>query len=115
MNEFQNRDSGFQQQQPWAGLSSGRVQSAAEATVAERLAFIRKVYALLFASSIFGVVGVGIGFAFPPLMIAMAQHPWISLIALLGAVMGVQSVRLVPRVNLLALFGFTTFTGLMIS
>jgi FtsH-binding integral membrane protein len=37
------------------------------------------------------------------------------LFAMLGGVMGAQAVRHVPGVNLLALFGFTTLTGAIIS
>src|SRR5437773_2900376 len=48
-------------------------------------------------------------------MIAAAQHPWIMLIVMIGGVMGTQAVRHVPGVNLAALFGFTTLTGVIIS
>jgi FtsH-binding integral membrane protein len=48
-------------------------------------------------------------------MIAAAQHPWIALLVMLGGVMGAQAVRHVPGVNLFALFGFTTLTGIIIS
>ena len=37
------------------------------------------------------------------------------LIAMIGGVMGAQAVRHVRGLNLLALFGFTTFTGVVIS
>ena len=36
-------------------------------------------------------------------------------IAMIGGVIGAQAVRHVPGVNLAALFGFTTLTGVIIS
>ena len=37
-----------------------------------------------------------LGFTFPPLMIAVAEHPWITLILMLGGVMAAQAVRTCP-------------------
>jgi FtsH-binding integral membrane protein len=79
------------------------------------MGFIRKVYALFFAATLFAVAGVGAGLMYPPVMIAIASHPWMTFFVLIGGVMGAQAVRLVPGVNLLALFAFTTLTGLVIS
>lgn len=105
------------QSEAWQPQSIRNVQpiTASDASLEERVAFIRKVYALFFVGILFAVGGVVLGFAFPPVMIAAAQHPWIMLILMLGGVMGTQAVRHVPRVNLLALFGFTTLTGVIIS
>src|SRR5262249_22494851 len=100
----------------WAPADGNRyVRTAADATVEDRVGFIRKVYALFFAATLFAVGGVVIGFAYPPLMVFAARHPWIMFFMLIGGVMGAGAVRHVPRVNLLALFGFTTFTGVVIS
>ncbi|MDT7688375.1 MAG: modulator of FtsH protease [Acidobacteriota bacterium] len=118
MNDFQSRNQqqpqGWQQQQPGAFGSFG-METAARAGVAERMGFIRKVYALFFAATLFAVAGVGAGLMYPPVMIAIASHPWMTFFVLIGGVMGAQAVRLVPGVNLLALFAFTTLTGLVIS
>jgi FtsH-binding integral membrane protein len=118
MNEFRNRNEQFNQRawdpQPEA-WSTLHARTAAEASLAERMTFVRKVYALFFAATLFAVGGVGLGFVFPPLMMAVANHPWISLIVLLGGVMGAQAVRHVPVVNLVTLFAFTTLTGAIIS
>lgn len=122
MNEFQSRNQqryeqqpGWQQpQQPGAWGSFG-AETAARAGVEERMGFIRKVYALFFAATLFAVGGVAAGLMFPPVMMWIAAHPWLSFFALLGGVMGAQAVRHVPGVNLLALFGFTTLTGVFIS
>ena len=118
MNNFDPQKHNYSQPQDWAppsGIGGVRPLTAAEVGVEERVAFIRKVYALFFAGILFAVGGVWLGFAFPPLMIAAAQHPWIMLIVMIGAVMGTQAVRHVPGVNLAALFGFTTLTGVIIS
>jgi FtsH-binding integral membrane protein len=115
MNEFQSRNQRYGgQQQPDAWGSFG-METAARASVSERLGFIRKVYALFFAATLFAIGGVGLGLAFPPIMLAIIAHPWLTFFALIGGVMGAQAVRLVPGVNLLALFAFTTFTGVFIS
>src|SRR5215210_7974963 len=111
MNPFQSQNQRHQQPgawqdpgQGWGNLTQGT--TAAQASLADRLGFIRKVYALFFIATLFAVGGVALGFMFPPLMMAMAQHPWIVLILMLGGVIGAQAVRHVPGVNLLALFGF---------
>jgi FtsH-binding integral membrane protein len=122
MNDFQSQNQRFDQQQrqawppaeggAWSGLQA---PTAAQATVAERMGFIRKVYALFFAAILFAIGGVVLGFVFPPIMMAVASHPWITFFVLMGGVLGAQAVRHVPGVNLLALFGFTTLTGAIIS
>lgn len=118
MDNFDPQKHNYSRPQDWAPQNSiGGVgpQTAAQSSVEERVAFIRKVYALFFAGILFAVVGVWLGFAFPPLMTAAAQHPWIMLIVMIGAVMGTQAVRHTPGVNLVALFGFTALTGVIIS
>jgi FtsH-binding integral membrane protein len=115
MNEFNSRNQGWQPQQQGGPWGSFGAETAARAGVEERMSFVRKVYALFFAATLFAIVGVGVGFAFPALMIGVARHPWLSFFALIGGVMGAQAVRLVPGINLLALFAFTTLTGVVIS
>lgn len=118
MNNFDPQKHNYSQPQDWPAqdrMGAMRPLTAAEVGVEERVAFIRKVYALFFVGILFAVGGVMLGFAFPPLMIAAAQHPWIMLLVMIGAVMGTQAVRHVPGVNLAALFGFTTLTGVIIS
>jgi FtsH-binding integral membrane protein len=89
--------------------------TAADVSVEERLGFIRKVYGLFFAATLFAIGGVFIGFTFPDLMIAAAEHPWLALIAMIAGVYGATAVRHVQGLNLFALFGFTTLTGVIIS
>jgi modulator of FtsH protease len=117
MKDFQsqNQQSGWQQpQQPGAWGSFG-METAARASVAERMGFVRKVYALFFAATLFAIGGVLLGLSFDPLLQFAYGHPWVMLIAMLGGVMGAQAVRHVPGVNLAALFGFTALTGVVIS
>lgn len=120
MNPFQSQNQRYQQPGAWRdpeeqGWGAMTQPTAAQVSLAERLGFIRKVYALFFLATLFAVGGVLLGFAFPPLMIFMARSPWITLLLMFGGVMGAQALRHVPGVNLLALFGFTTLTGVIIS
>ena len=115
MNEFNSRNQGSWPPPQGGAWGSFGAETAARAGVEERMGFVRKVYALFFAATLFAIVGVGLGFAFPSLMLAVARHPWLTFFALIGGVMGAQAVRLVPGVNLAALFGFTTMTGVIIS
>jgi FtsH-binding integral membrane protein len=119
MNDFQ-----FPNKRPaqtaWSSMPENawnnlQTPTAIEASVAERMSFIRKVYALFFIATLFAIGGVALGFLFPPLMLAAFEHPWIALFVMLGGVMGAQAVRHMRGINLLALFGFTTLTGVVIS
>jgi FtsH-binding integral membrane protein len=123
MNDFQSPNQRYtpQQQQAWPPRSADgswgslQEQTAAQASVAERMGFIRKVYALFFVGTLFAIGGVALGMSFPPLFDFALEHPFIMLLMMLGAVMGAQAVRHVPVVNVVALFAFTTFTGVVIS
>ena len=118
MRDFQSRNQRFEQQQGWrqpGAWGSYGMETAASASVEERMGFIRKVYALFFAATLFAIGGVLLGLSYPPLLQFAFEHPWIMLFAMLGGVMGAQAVRHVPGVNLAALFGFTTLTGVIIS
>lgn len=117
MSDFDRQRHNYSQSEPWSVRSGVGAQplTAADASVSDRIAFIRKVYALFFAATLFAIGGVLLGLAFPPLMILAVEHPIIMFIAMIGGVMGAQAVRHVPGVNLAALFGFTTLTGVIIS
>jgi modulator of FtsH protease len=125
MNDFQSPNQRFNprqhQQQAWSpqgaegGWGSLQAQTAAQVSVEERMGFIRKVYALFFVGTLFAIGGVALGMSFPPLFEFALEHPFIMLLVMLGAVMGATAVRHVPVVNVVALFAFTTFTGVMIS
>jgi len=118
MSDFEPRKTHYSTSQPLSpdpGYQSFQAPTAAEVSVNERLGFIRKVYALFFVATLFAIGGTMIGFAFPPVMMAVAAHPWITLILMIGGVMGAQAVRHTPGLNLVAFFAFTTFTGVVIS
>src|SRR5919206_1589628 len=115
MNEFNSRNQGWQPPPQGGAWGSFGAETAARAGVEERMGFVRKVYALFFAATLFAVAGVGVGLAFPAVMMTIVAHPWLTFFVLIGGVMGAQAVRLVPGVNLLALFAFTTLTGVVIS
>jgi FtsH-binding integral membrane protein len=114
MKNFDPQKHSYSEPQDWAAqnrMGAAPPITAAEVSLEERVAFIRKVYGLFFAGILFAVGGVWLGFTFPPLMITAAEHPWIMLFVMIGAVMATQAVRHTPGVNLVALFGFTTLTG----
>jgi modulator of FtsH protease len=119
MNEFQSQNQRSSQRPSWSQPESGwgslQAQTAAQASLTERLSFIRKVYGLFFAATLFAIGGVLLGFSNVPLMAFAVEHPIIMLIAMIGGVMGATAVRHKPGINLAALFGFTTLTGVIIS
>ncbi len=118
MKDFQSQNQRFNQQQGWqqpGALGSYGAETAAQASVEERMGFVRKVYALFFAATLFAIGGVLAGVSIKPLTAFAFEHPIIMFIAMIGGVMGAQAVRHVPGLNLAALFAFTTFTGIVIS
>lgn len=118
MNEFQSRNQRSTPNQAWppqGGWGSLQARTAAQASIDERLSFIRKVYALFFVATLFAIFGVGLGLSFTPLLVLAFEHPIIMFLLMIGGVMGAQAVRHVRGLNLLALFGFTTLTGIVIS
>lgn len=119
MNDFKSQDQRYTENSPWsrpeAGWGSLQARTAAEATLAERLGFVRKVYALFFVSTLFAIGGAVLGLSYEPLLAFAFQHPIIMLLLMIGGVFAATAVRHKPGVNLVALFAFTTFTGVMIS
>jgi FtsH-binding integral membrane protein len=119
MKDFQSRNQRFEQQPGWqqppGAWGSYGMESAAQASVSERMGFIRKVYALFFAATLFAIGGVVAGLSFPPLLRFAFEHPLIMFFIMIGGVFGAQAVRHVQGLNLVALFGFTTLTGVVIS
>lgn len=122
MNDYQPNNQRYNRPEAWppqagGGWAGGGLgpATAAQVSAEERMSFVRKVYALFFAATLFAVGGAGLGLSFRPLLVFAFEHPFIMLIIMLGGVMGAQAVRHVPGLNLVALFGFTTLTGVMIS
>src|SRR5205085_8911514 len=112
MNEFQSQNQRSSQRPSWSQPESGwgslQAQTAAEASLADRLSFIRKVYGLFFAATLFAIGGVLLGFSNIELMTFAARNPIIILLVMIGGVMAATALRHKPGVNLVALFGFTT-------
>lgn len=112
--------------------SMGRAGSLVEAP-AEKLAFLRKVYALFTASLVTASVGAMVGLYWgadasqvgipvgdrllhvPPLVFFFANHWFIGAILFFGAFMGASAVRERPGINVAALFGATFVSGLYIA
>ncbi|MBK8252798.1 MAG: Bax inhibitor-1/YccA family protein [Polyangiaceae bacterium] len=96
-------------------------------TGAERLAFLRKVYALFAASVVVSGIGALIALNFgatsaavmyhgvpiPPLVHFFGTSPIISIIVMFGVVFGASALRRVQVVNVLALFGMALILGLV--
>jgi modulator of FtsH protease len=117
MNDFRSPNQRYSPPDSWQTPQSGwgSVTTAAQASLSERTSFIRKVYALFFAGILFAIGGVLAGFAVPELMMGVAAHPFIGLLVLMGGVFAAQAVRHTPGLNIVALFGFTALTGLIMS
>jgi FtsH-binding integral membrane protein len=118
MRDFQSPNQRFEQQQGWQqpdAWGSYGVETAAQASVEERMGFVRKVYALFFAATLFAIGGVGLALTVEPLQRFAFEHPWIMFFIMIGGVFAAQAVRHVRGLNLVALFGFTALTGVIIS
>lgn len=84
--------------------------SAANAAVADRMDFLKKVYGLLTVSLLSTTVAAFYGQALDP-----AVSFWPLLIAFFGTLIFAMAVRRKPVWNLIALFSFTTVGGLFIA
>ena len=117
MSDLDRQGSQYSSSGAWTPNSptESRPLTASETSVAERVAFIRKVYALFFAATLFAIGGIFVGFNFPPLMMVAARYPLLMFFVLIGGIFAAQAVRHKPGINLVALFGFTTLTGVVIS
>src|SRR3954464_8431860 len=104
MNEFNSNNRQFNRSGTIPGGGWSTFQPAAQASLGQRTAFIRKVYALFFAGILFAIGGVVLGLSSIPLMNAIIAHPFIAFIALMAGVFGAQAVRHTPGLNLIALF-----------
>lgn len=99
----------------------------ARASGETRIAFLRKVYGLFFAGILSAAGGamtalyagtpipLGKGVLVPPAVAFMMQHGIISLVVFFAAFFGMSAVRHKPKVNVIALLGFTFVTGLFIA
>lgn len=113
-------------QQGYGGYAEVEEQTRTEAG-AERLAFIRKVYALFTGSVVVSAVGAMIalyagaetsavawgGVKVPPLVALVAGSPIITFVATIGIIFGASAVRFVRGVNVAALFGMAFLLGII--
>jgi hypothetical protein len=107
MNDYRydqrnSQHTGWDSNDGWGAMQ----RTAAEVGVAERMGFIRKVYALFF-TGVLCVVGANLFAIFiagKALLLPIAQHPIITFLVLIGATFGVSAVRKTPVVNLIAYY-----------
>jgi modulator of FtsH protease len=104
-----------------------RAVPLAHASSETRIAFLRKVYGLFFAGVLSAAGGamtalyagtpivVGKGIAVPPAVAWVMQHGIIALIVYFAAFFGLSAVRHKPKINVVALLGFTFVSGLFIA
>lgn len=104
-----------------------RAVPLARASAGDRLSFLRKVYGLFFAGVLSAAGGamtalyagtpvvLGKGIAVPPAVAFVMQHMIIAFIVYIAAFFGLQAVRHKPKINVVALLGFTFISGLIIA
>ena len=83
-----------------------------QADIGTRLDFIRKTYALFFASVVVAIFGAGFALA-SGLAAAVANFMFVALIAWFISSIGARAVARTPVVQYVGLFGFTFFTGIV--
>ncbi len=90
------------------------ITSAASVSVGERLAFIKKVYGLLALSLVTAAIGAHLGSDPDLLLIPVASNMMLFFILEIGLIFFAQFVSRKPGLNMVALFSFTTVTGLVV-
>ena len=90
------------------------ITPAASVSVGERLAFIKKVYGLLALSLVTAAIGSHLGSDPDLLLIPVASNMMLFFILEIGLIFFAQFVSRKPGLNMVALFSFTTVTGLVV-
>ncbi len=90
------------------------VTPAASVSVGERLAFIKKVYGLLSLSLVTAAIGAYLGSDPRLLLIPVASNMMLFFVLEIGLIFFAQFVSKKPGLNMVALFSFTTVTGLVV-
>ena len=81
----------------------------------ERATLVRRTYGLVFLSILVTMLGTAFAFTQPPLMMAVARHPFITLIAMfIPLMMAMRAARDFPK-NLILTFLFTFIEGIYIA
>jgi FtsH-binding integral membrane protein len=99
------------QWQQQIALDAGQV-SVANATVDERLVFLRKTYLLVLTGLGFAAVGGWVGAT--TLLESVVRFWWLYFIGYFIGMFVVRGLRRVPGVNYAALFGYTFLCGLLL-
>lgn len=97
--------------------------AVADASPATRLAFIRKVYLMVFTGLLaFAAVGMGLVFAASSgsalaldIVVFPLRHPFIALALIIGGQLGAQALQRVPVVNIGVFYLFASFYGWLTS
>lgn len=89
------------------------MQTVSTVSVQERLAFLKKVYGLLTASLFSAVLGAYVGTG--PLLPVVAQNSLLFMILQIGLIFFAMGVRRRPGLNMVALFSFTTVSGITLA
>jgi modulator of FtsH protease len=81
----------------------------------ERATLVRRTYGLVFLSILVTMLGAAFAFTQPPLMQAVARHPFVTLIAMfIPLMMAMRAARDFPK-NLILTFLFTFIEGVYIA
>ena len=86
------------------------VTAAASVSITERLVFIKKVYSLLALSMLTAAVGAYLGSG--PLFLLVAPNMMLFFILQIGLIFFASFAARKPGLNIIALFSFTTVSGL---
>lgn len=89
--------------------------SAVVNTGAERATLVRRTYALVLANIVVTMLGAGVAFSVPSLMMQVARHPFLSFLCTLVPLFMAQRVRRQFPMNLVWVSLFTFVMGVTIS
>ena len=84
-------------------------------TGAERATLVRRTYSLVFASVLMTMLGTAFGLSQPRLMVATAQHPFISFFVAMAPLFMAMKMRAEPLRSIGFVFLFTFIMGITIS
>ena len=89
--------------------------AAIDAPLEDRLAFLRKVYGLLSVSIFAAAAASYITLTTDAFLLAVYNHPILCLVAYIGSLIFVYSVRKSENLGMIALFVFTISSGVLIT
>ena len=115
--------------QRFGGYGYGVAAEQPRSLMADRAAFLKKVYGLFTASLGLSALGAVLaltvgastsqvkiaGVTVPPLVAFFAQNWWVGVILMLASVFGASALRHRPTVNVVALFAMASIIGVVIA